>query len=120
MTLVVLPSDIGFCLAEGFEEQWADLIDRSEVDAGPAKQRRVSTGGPSLVTAAYLVTSAERDFLEDFYLGPAAGGAVWFEWFHPVKLEARLARFVKGKQPKYRPFKPDWILTMDLEVRPRW
>lgn len=120
MTLVVLPSDVGFCLAEGFEETLPNLVQRSEVDSGPAKQRRVSTGGPSTVTANYLVTSAERNFLEDFYLNEAAGGAVWFEWFHPVKQEARLARFIDGKPPRYRPYKPDWIWSVELEVRPRW
>lgn len=120
MTLVILPRDMGFCLAEGFRETLPSLVARSEVDTGPSKQRRVTTGAPSMVTASYLVSTAEREFLEDFYANDAAGGAIWFEWWHPVKLEARLARFFKDQPPEYRPFKPDWIWTMTLEVRPRW
>lgn len=119
MALVILPPT-GFCLAEGFEETLPELVERSEVDSGPAKQRRVTTAAPSVVTVAYKVTTAERRFLWDFYMNEAAGGAVWFEWFHPVEQEARLARFIKGQPPKYRPLKPDWIWTMTLEVRPRW
>lgn len=120
MTLIVRPADVGFCLAEGFKETLPKLTTRSEVDTGPAKQRRTTTAGPSIITVAYLVKTAERQFLEDFYLNDAAGGAVWFEWFHPVKLEARLARYLDGQPPAYEPFKPDWIWTEVLEVRPKW
>lgn len=120
MTLIVLDKSIGFCLAEGWSEKLPKLVVRSEVDAGPAKQRRVTTAAPSVVTVAYLVTTAEREFLEDFYMGDAAGGAVWFEWWHPVKLENRLARFMADNEPIYKPMRPDWIWSAVLEVRPKW
>lgn len=117
MTAPAWPDDKGRVLADGFRETFPDLVDRSETDTGPAKQRRVTTAAPFMVDVVYKMTTAERQWLEDFFLGDAAGGGVWFTWRHPVKQVSVVARFVKGSPPSYDPWKPDWRVSLRLEVR---
>lgn len=117
MTIPTWPTDRGFVLADGFEDTFADLVDRTENDAGPAKQRRITTAAAERVTVSYKMTSADRTWLRDFYKGEAAGGGVWFDWTHPVELVVCQARFLAGAPPSYTPWKPDWLVKVTLEYR---
>ncbi len=117
MTVPTWPADKGFILAEGFEDVFGDLVSRSDNDAGPAKQRRITTAAPERVAFEVYLTSAERVWLRAFYKDDAAGGAVWFEWTHPVELVTVQARFIKGEPPSYTPWKPNWLAKISLEYR---
>lgn len=117
MPVPVWPADKGFVLADGFVDTFATLTDRSDNDAGPAKQRRITTAAAERVQVSYKLTSVERVWLRDFYKGDAAGGAVWFEWTHPVELVVVQARFVSGEPPEITPWKPDWLAKISLEYR---
>lgn len=118
MTTPSWPSTTGFALADGFDDQFPVLAQRSEVDSGPARQRLLGTGAPSVVTLRYLMTSAEREWLRWFFASPAGGaaGAVWFDWTFPVTASEISARFLADKPPSYQPYKPDWIVTVTLEA----
>ncbi len=117
MTVPAWPSDKGFVLADGFEDTFGRLTDRSEVDTGPAKQRRVTTAAAQRAAFTVMLTSEERAWLRDFFNGDAAGGAVWFEWTHPVELVVVQARFLSDEPPSYTPWKPDWLAKISLEYR---
>jgi hypothetical protein len=120
MADVEWPLGMGFALADGFEETLPVLAERSTVDAGPAKQRRVSTAGPHVITLSYLLKTPERIWLVAFWKGSAAGGAVLFKWWHPVELEFWAARFLAGSPPAIRPYKPDWIASVTIEALRPW
>jgi hypothetical protein len=117
MPVPVWPSDKGFLLSDGFEDTFGNLVDRSDTDAGPAKQRRITTAAAERVAFSIKLTSAERAWLRAFFKGDAAGGAVWFEWTHPVELVTVQARFIAGEPPSYTPWKPDWLAKISLEYR---
>lgn len=110
----------GFVLADGFSVAFPQLVDRTSVDSGPAKQKRVSVSRPDAVSVRYLMTTFDRNWFEDFYKGISGGqgGAIWFNWTHPVTGAAVLARFLGDSPPKYEPYKPDWLISVTLEVRP--
>ena len=114
------PVGMGFALAEGFENGFPVLAERSGVDSGPAKQRRLTTAAPQSVQLSYLMTTLQREWLEQFWFEDAAGGAVWFKWFHPVKQAWWRARFLAESPPSYRPYKPDWIVSVALEALRPW
>ena len=120
MTTPVWPATTGFCLADGATEKFPVLVDRTDTDTGPGKQRFLGEGRPYRVTLNYLMTSAERDWLRWFHGssgdGAAAGGAVWFTYTYPPTLEETIARFVGDDPPSVAPYKPDWIVTVQLEV----
>lgn len=117
MAVPTWPDDLGRPLADGFRDTFPDLVKRTETDAGPAKQRRVTTAGAEAVELRYLMTTDERVQLKAFYKGAAAGGGVWFNWRHPVEQRTVAARFVAGSPPSYEPYKPDWLVTVTLEWR---
>ena len=111
------PQATGKPITDGFRSTFPVLGKASEVDSGPKKQSRTTTARPFMVQLVYVMTSAERDWLETFWFEDAAGGAVWFEWWHPVKQAVRLARFVADQPPAYEAYKPDWKVGVTLEVR---
>ena len=117
MTVPTWPNDKGRALVDGFRDTFPNLLSRSETDSGPAKQRRKTTAAPFSVDVAYKMTTAEREWFEDFYFNDAAGGGVWFDWYHPVKQTVVAARFVAGSPPSYEPWKPDWRVSVTLEWR---
>lgn len=117
MPVPAWPDDKGRVIADGFRDTFPDLVDRSETDTGPAKQRRVTTAAPGTIEVVYKMTTAERIWLRAFFMGEAAGGGVWFEWRHPVEQRTVVARFVKGSPPAYEPMKPDWRVSVSLEWR---
>lgn len=107
----------GFVLADGFSATLPVLANRTPTDSGPVKQRRVSTARPELLSLRYLMTSLDRDWLIAFYKGDAAGGGVWFNWTDPTTNTVRLARFQAEQPPKIEAYAPDWLVTVQLEVR---
>jgi len=118
MPVPVWPAGIGTVLADGWRDTLPRMSERSEVDSGPAKQRRITTGAPYRVQVRYLVPNAAAlALLEDFYKNDAAAGAVWFNWTHPVKQVVVQARFVAGEEPYTEAYNRAWLATVSLEVR---
>lgn len=120
MTAPVWPSTTGFALADGFNEQFPALALRTETDAGPVKQRFLGEGAPVRVRIAYLMTTAEREWLRWFHgsadAGATGAGAAWFDYTYPLLAAETIARFVADEPPAVQPYKPDWLVTVTLEV----
>lgn len=120
MTAPVWPSTTGFALADGFGEQWPQLAVRTETDAGPIKQRFLGEGAPVRARIAYRMTSAEREWLRWFHGSAEAGatgaGAAWFDYTYPPLALETVARFVADEPPSVQAWKPDWLVSVTLEV----
>lgn len=116
MPVPTWPEGKGKPLSDDFNYAFPDLAVRSETDTGPAKQRRTSTSAPSVVQMVYVMTTAEWEWLEAFYKTEAAGGAVWFDWWYPVKRAIFPARFLVGSAPQVKTKKPGWLVGVTLEV----
>ena len=71
-------------LADGFSEKAPTLIQRTQMDVGPAKARPRQTAGVTVLTCAFRLTSAQRASLMTFWQTTLAGGSLPFTWTHPV------------------------------------
>lgn len=88
---------------------------RFETDAGPAKQRAVSTAVIDTLQLVYSCTAAQRDTLLNFHRGEGAQGGVWFDYINPFNGVAGQARFLVGQEPKQVPDPPKFDVSVVLE-----
>lgn len=79
-------------LKDGYSDTAPDQLLRSDMESGPAKVRRRGTAKPHVAACTYVFTDEEATIFEDFALGTLAGGALAFDWWHPV-----LARYVRAR-----------------------
>ncbi len=109
-----LPSDV---LRQGYDEACAPVKLRTQMDAGPPKQRRRFTAGVKPLTVVLSLTRAQVATLEAFHDDTLQGGALPFEWTHPRTLATVQFRFVD--EPRWSTqSEVDWRATLALEVLP--
>ena len=78
-----------------------DQVHRQQMQAGPAKARRQSTAIKSTITGALVCKSqAQVATLETFINTTLGGGAMAFDWVHP--LTGSPAKFRLAKPLEYR------------------
>ena len=102
----------------GYEESPPETLARTDMDAGPAKQRRRFTAGVRPVSAQLDLTPAQVDILDGFYRTDLQDGALSFDWVHPRTQVAARLRF--AQPPAYRPAGSDaaWRVALRLEILP--
>ena len=107
-------------LVSGYQEAPPNTAIRTEMDTGPAKQRRRYTAAPRTITGAVVLkTKAEVDVLDAFFVTTLQGGALSFDWQDRNGV-TRTFRFVAGSDAlTYEPIEPDrWRASMRLEIMP--
>lgn len=118
MTIPVWPEDLPVRpLADRYQETLADTVVRTAMEQGPAKLRQRTTAGVAQIEAAYLLSAAQTETLENFYRETLAGGSQFFHMAHP-----RLATTVKirfRKAPVLTPRLGGYMQArLELEVLP--
>ncbi|TAL39632.1 MAG: hypothetical protein EPN97_02085 [Alphaproteobacteria bacterium] len=104
-------------LVDGFRETPPDTVLRSAMDQGPAKLRRRTTAGTGALSMTYLLTRVQVDTLMDFFNDTLAGGALSFDFTHPVGGAALSCRF--RQMPAYAPVNSEYFrAAIELEVMP--
>lgn len=102
----------------GFEEKLGATSIRTQMDAGPAKQRRRFTAAPRAITGSITVDSDGWDDFREFYEDTLEGGALSFDWVEPGT-ESTPATFRFTAPPSRTAFGGDvWIVSMQLEILP--
>ena len=94
---------------------------RTDMDAGPAKQRRRFTAAPRPVTLAFEpISAANIAAFETFYADELAHGALDFHMQHPITDAVQRFRFVASEEPwGIRPVGKDaYRLDVNLELLP--
>lgn len=81
------------------QESPPDNSIRSSMDKGPAKVRRRSTANIRPLAFSLILTPAQTETLDDFYVDDCFSGAVAFDYTHPRTGVGCEARFVEP--PKY-------------------
>lgn len=79
-------------LRDGWSDTAPNNLLRSEMESGPMKVRRRGTAKPHVVACTYVFDDKEAALFENFALNTLAGGALAFDWWHPV-----LARYVRAR-----------------------
>ena len=104
-------------LVEGFQEEFPNTVLRTEMDAGPQEQRRRFTAAVTPIAGSLDLTKAELATLRTFFLDDTKGGAVPFDWTHPVTDQPAWVRF--AAPPSIRAAAPDgYRVALNLEILP--
>jgi hypothetical protein len=98
-----------------YAENFADVVERSEMDSGPAKIRRRFTSGIQPIQATVTVTIAQAATLQTFFDDTTRGGSLEFQWTHPRTGAAARMRFLAP--PQLTPKGPAYyVAALALEV----
>ena len=117
MAAVAWPAALPDSPLLGHAEDFPDLVQRTEMDAGPAKLRRRFTDTARLVQFPVLLTDAQAAALESFYVTTLAGGALRFSLRHPRTNAVREFRFTAP--PSVTLITPGrWRAALALELMP--
>ena len=98
---IVWDPDLPQCLERGWSETLPQTTLRTEMDAGPAKTRQRFTTGVGRLTGSILLTKEQVPVLRTFYAVDIEGGALPFEWVHPLDHTARLFRITEPPTISY-------------------
>jgi hypothetical protein len=96
--MATFPKDVGFVIA-GAGENEGPIAERSDMERGVAKVRRIATDPVVTLSGTLLFRSSAilADFKSWFYSAAGANaGAGWFDWTHPRTGALLQARFVVG------------------------
>lgn len=71
---------------------------RTDMEAGPARQRRRFTTGPKMSEVTWLFTAAQLALFETFFDTTLSGGSAWFTMKVPIGgvNSLRTVRFTEG------------------------
>ncbi|MBW5802052.1 hypothetical protein [Halomonas elongata] len=105
----------------GYSEQPQSQVLRSEMAVGPAKTRRRSTAAPLTIPVVYgLITRAQAETFEAFFVNDIGAGSLPFDWVHP-RLGTTVSVLIVGDPPyELTPVGNGtfWDLSMTLEIQP--
>ena len=105
---------------EGYGIQPGEAILRTEMEAGPARQRRRFTQVPSRIAVRWVLRPDQFALFEAWYRWAAAEGGAWFEMdlLGGLGMTPQEARFTR--QFDARPYRGRlWEVTSELEIRAR-
>lgn len=110
---ITLPQELD---QDGYTEKPPNPTIRTSMDAGVAKTRRRFSSGVRPITGTMILTNAERQILDDFYVSDLAHGSLSFDWINPTSGLVASVRFVEP--PDYSAFGAAYQVAMKLEILP--
>lgn len=73
------PTQLPGFVREGYGIEPQAQFARTDMDAGPARQRRRTTTAPTLYPLRWIFTRTEMEIFEAWFEHEIAGGSAWFE-----------------------------------------
>ena len=114
MTSITWPSTLPqVLLLDGLNGKKKSSVVRTEMDAGPSKQRRRYTIATKDFKGCIVVTESQRQLLSDFYDNVLGHGALRFVMKDPQTLEYSEFRFKEDYDEDS--LDGNWRITMNLE-----
>ena len=115
---------------EGYSLEPVDSVLRTEMESGPARQRRRYSNAPTRIPVRWRFTASQMAVFEGWFNHKAEAGAAWFEidLLGGDGLTSHEARFFGNGNAPYKAIphpggKGDaglyWMVTSTLEVRER-
>jgi hypothetical protein len=93
MTNIRYPDSLPAVRASGFQAQYQDPVLRTQMDAGPVKQRLRYTAAPKKFSATIVADEAEREIFEAWFVETLGFGALRFVMRNPQTLDPEEFRF---------------------------
>lgn len=101
----------------GFSNTLPENVIRSQMDTGPDKARRRDVSAPEPVSGSIIVDESQYDILVGFFNTTIAGGALPFDWVHPITGVAAEIRLVGPPQITAR--SGDYYnVQLSMEIQP--
>ncbi len=116
----VWPDDLPLPTIQEYGIRPGEAILRTEMEAGPARQRRRFTNVPSRITVRWVMRSEQFLLFEGWYRWTAQEGGAWFtiDLLGGLGLLPQEARFTR--QFEATPYRGNlWEITSELEIRAR-
>lgn len=111
------PSSLSSPQRAGLAESFQDVVSRTPMSAGPAKQRRRFTAAGRTLTFALRCNAAQRSALLTFYRDTTKHGSLSFDYTDPNDSSAVTARFAAPPDPR-RLAGELWDIQVSLEILP--
>ena len=103
-------------------ETRSDARVRTAMDAGPAKMRRRHTAAVRNFQGSMILTQAQRNTFDTFYITTLKEGSLAFDWTDPIDDTTASFRFISPAGfAVARPGAPAdrlWEMTFNLELMP--
>jgi hypothetical protein len=117
---VTWPATLPLPSVEGYGVNPGEAILRTEMEAGPARQRRRFTQVPSRITARWLFRREQFALFEAWYRWQAKEGGEWFliDLLGGLGLVSHEARFTRQFESRLKNAVL-WEVTSELEIRER-
>ena len=114
------PKTLPYPTVQGYAIKPGEAIVRTEMEAGPARQRRRYTQTPSRITVQWLMTAMQFSLFEAWYKYHAKEGAEWFViiLLGGLGLIEQEARFTQQFTAQLQNGTL-WAITSELEIRDR-
>lgn len=103
---------------QGFTETLPNALLRSQMDAGPAKQRRRFTAAVTPIAGSIMIPAAQVPDFQAFFESTLMLGALPFEWTHPRTGALKNFRFTEPPELVPQAGGAWWRIGMKLEVLP--
>jgi hypothetical protein len=118
--MIAWPETLPLPTVEGYGIQPGDAILRTEMEAGPARQRRRFTQVPSRVSVRWIMRRDQFALFEAWYRWQAREGGAWFEiaLLGGLGLLSQEARFTRQFQAQLLGGTL-WEIRSELEIRER-
>ena len=118
--MIEWPETLPLPTVEGYGIQPGDAILRTEMEAGPARQRRRFTQVPSRVSVRWIMRRDQFVLFEAWYRWQAKEGGAWFEieLLGGLGLLTQEARFTRQFQAQLLGGTL-WEIRSELEIRER-
>ena len=120
MSNIYFPKNLPYPTVESYSVQPNEAIVRTDMESGPARQRRRYTQTPSKISVRWIMNREQFSLFEAWYKYHAKEGAEWFyiTLLGGLGLLEQEARFTKQFEAKllngYL-----WEITSELEIRDR-
>ncbi|MDD9922851.1 MAG: hypothetical protein OXQ92_11320 [Boseongicola sp.] len=117
---ITWPKTLPLPTVDGYGVHPGEAILRTEMEAGPARQRRRFTQVPSRISARWLFRREQFALFEAWYRWHAKEGGEWFEieLMGGLGLVDHEARFTRQFEARLKNGVL-WEITSDLEIRER-
>jgi hypothetical protein len=93
MTAISYPANLPGIRSSGFQSEYQDPVIRTQMDAGPGKQRLRYTAAPKKFTGTIVVDEAEREIFETWFTETLGFGTLRFVMLNPQTLQPEEFRF---------------------------
>ena len=115
------PATLPLPTIQGYDIRPGEAILRTEMESGPARQRKRFTQVPSRFTARWLMRRTQFAVFESWYSLQAQDGGTWFDinLLNGIGLSTSEARFTRQFDARLTGGGMLWEVTTELEIRER-